>query len=177
MSSLGTRLNPQWQLANATIKLMRLTHLDGTDIGLLDSTSPVLSDPSTIGWVVTDLSGQIDLSNFQMTFDDATITILLVSNLTQTPPGDYNRDGRVDSADYIVWRNTLDQDVEQGAGADGNGNGHIEISDYEIWRSHFGTSSSPFLTVPEPSCLLLLKACLLVSICCRRTATHNKRTD
>lgn len=41
-------------------------------------------------------------------------------------PGDYNRDGTVDAADYIVWR-------------DGLGTTYT-ASDYDVWRAHFGQS-------------------------------------
>jgi hypothetical protein len=49
--------------------------------------------------------------------------------------GDYNHDGTVDAADYVVWRN------------DGAPPG-----DYETWRAHFGTTASSGtlpLSVPE----------------------------
>jgi serralysin len=61
-------------------------------------------------------------------------------SLTPTPIllGDYNKDGRVDGADYAVWRNTQGQSVAEGAGADGSFDGQITAADYNVWRSHFG---------------------------------------
>lgn len=53
-------------------------------------------------------------------------------------PGDYNRDGLVNAADYTVWRDALGQTVTPGVGADGDGSGTIDAADYSIWRSHFG---------------------------------------
>ncbi len=69
-----------------------------------------------------------------------------------TPPiaGDFNDDGSVDAADYIVWRK--------------NGGSEAE---YEIWRSHFGESepsTPPVLPVPEP----MWYAMLLPSLFCLR---------
>jgi hypothetical protein len=52
-------------------------------------------------------------------------------------PGDYNRDGSVDAADYIVWRRARGQ-TDAGIDADGNGNGRIDDGDYQVWRSNFG---------------------------------------
>jgi hypothetical protein len=51
--------------------------------------------------------------------------------------GDYNRDGEVDAADYVVWRKSLD---EQGVGlaADANYDLIVDGADYEIWRRNFG---------------------------------------
>ena len=53
-------------------------------------------------------------------------------------PGDYNQNGEVDAADYIVWRKTLGSDVPNYAGADGDGDGHVGPEDYDVWRAHFG---------------------------------------
>jgi hypothetical protein len=54
-------------------------------------------------------------------------------------PGDYNRDGIVDAADYLVWRDS--QGVAgPGLVADGNRDGVVDSSDYLVWRTHFGNS-------------------------------------
>ena len=76
--------------------------------------------------------------------------------------GDYNENGVVDSADYVVWRNSVGTAVVEFSGADGNGNGLIDQPDYDVWRGHFGTtlgSGAGALTavaVPEPTSALLL---------------------
>lgn len=63
-------------------------------------------------------------------------------------PGDYNADGRVDAADYTVWR-------------DGN-SPDSSPAGYDLWNSNYGrTTPAPARSaaVPEPSaCLLLLFA-------------------
>ena len=68
-----------------------------------------------------------------------------------TIPGDFNNDGRVDAADYVVWRK--------------NGGSH---SDYNTWRANFGQSlvvgtsatapgsAGGSSAVPEPTALVLL---------------------
>jgi T5SS/PEP-CTERM-associated repeat protein len=64
-------------------------------------------------------------------------------------PGDFNSDGVVDAADYIVWRKGLDTTYT--------------LADYDLWRAHFGestVSNTEFslrsgATVPEPGTLLL----------------------
>ena len=43
-------------------------------------------------------------------------------NVLSIPPGDYNQNGFVDAADYVVWRDTLGQ-MGAGLAADGNNNG------------------------------------------------------
>ena len=50
--------------------------------------------------------------------------------------GDYNRDGKVDAADYTVWRDTLGSNTFMAA--DGNGNGTIDASDLTKWKTDLG---------------------------------------
>jgi T5SS/PEP-CTERM-associated repeat protein len=75
--------------------------------------------------------------------------------------GDYNGNGTVDSADYVVWRKTFDQTGENLA-ADGNSNGRVDAADYEFWRSRLGNppgSGAAIATaVPEPATITLLFA-------------------
>ena len=57
--------------------------------------------------------------------------------------GDYNGNGTVDAADYVVWRNTVGQNVAFGSGADGDGDGIVGSGDYTAWRSAFGSILAP----------------------------------
>lgn len=75
-------------------------------------------------------------------------------------PGDFNRDGVVDAADYTLWRNSLGATVTSGTGADANGDAVVDWSDYELWKRHYGQEAS-FLVlggrnVPEPMSAILL---------------------
>jgi hypothetical protein len=62
---------------------------------------------------------------------------------TPVIPGDFNYDGAVDAADYVVWRKN------DGAQAG-----------FDTWRAHFGQSAgsgvSANATVPEPTTLVML---------------------
>jgi hypothetical protein len=58
--------------------------------------------------------------------------------------GDYNLNGVVDAADYVVWRKTLGGSVTPYTSADGNGDCKIDDSDRVMWRAHFGQ------TLPAP---------------------------
>jgi hypothetical protein len=75
-------------------------------------------------------------------------------------PGDYNRDDRVDAADYVVWRKTLGQmNVTPYSGADGDGDGDILLADLGVWKANFGMtagsgSGSHASAVPEPASAL-----------------------
>ncbi len=63
---------------------------------------------------------------------------------TNATNADFNNDGRVDAADYTVWRNTLGQSgLTPFSGADGDGDGAITQADYSVWKSHFGEVITP----------------------------------
>ncbi|MCO6044349.1 hypothetical protein NG895_10565 [Aeoliella sp. ICT_H6.2] len=74
-------------------------------------------------------------------------------------PGDFNGDGTVDIADYVVWRNNLGGDS---TALNGNGAGGMTVTsaDYDLWKDHFGDSSAVSSTspqsVPEPSAVILI---------------------
>jgi hypothetical protein len=79
--------------------------------------------------------------------------------------GDFNRDGAVDAADYVLWRNDRGQ-VGVGLPTDGNGDGLVDDLDYDLWRSHFGQTAGSgaalpsavalSANVPEPTAIALL---------------------
>ena len=86
--------------------------------------------------------------------------------------GDYNRDGAVDAADYVVWRRAMQGDIN--LAADGSHNGVIDRADYDVWRIHFGSTASPAYVevAPEPtSCSLIL----IAAITCR--LARRQRTE
>jgi hypothetical protein len=63
------------------------------------------------------------------------------------PMRDFNGNGTVDAADYVLWRDMLGQ-VASGLAADANGNGVVELFDYDLWRADFGR---PAATEPADS--------------------------
>ncbi|MCA9189574.1 MAG: hypothetical protein KDA99_28320, partial [Planctomycetales bacterium] len=75
-----------------------------------------------------------------------------IAGVTGTPTllGDYNRNGKVDAADYTVWKDNFSSTVN--LAADGNGNGVVDAADYTVWKDNFGATTSRSVTeaVPEP---------------------------
>lgn len=58
--------------------------------------------------------------------------------LPTTTPGDFNADGRVDAADYSLWRDNLGRSVAPLTAGDATGDGLVDQADYRTWRAHFG---------------------------------------
>jgi hypothetical protein len=100
-------------------------------------------------------------------------TLIAIERITAVA-GDYNRNGVVDAADYVVWRDTLGQAVENGSLADGDRDGIVNNDDYAVWRTHFGeraaTASGIASSVPEPksSLHILCAASLSMAVALRR---------
>lgn len=79
--------------------------------------------------------------------------------------GDYNKDGVVSTADYVIWRKKVGSTGNDSADnpADGNHDYNVNASDYTVFRAHFGqpfNNGSPGAgssyglsssTIPEPT--------------------------
>jgi hypothetical protein len=81
--------------------------------------------------------------------------------------GDFNSDGSVDAADYVLWRKYRGDVTEAAINNNGNGLNGIDSADYDLWRAHFapgpalgaGGSMSLSVAVPEAT-----SACLILGI-------------
>jgi hypothetical protein len=75
-----------------------------------------------------------------------------------TLASDYNGNGVVDAADYVVWRDTLGSTAD--LTADGNNNGVVDAADFNLWRNQFGNllagGASSAASAPEPRAVLQL---------------------
>lgn len=80
------------------------------------------------------------------------IEFLVVDNLA----GDYNNhDGRVDAADYTVWRDSYGQSGPN-LPADGDGDLQIGPGDYGVWKATYGAVGGGAEGVPEPAGVALV---------------------
>jgi hypothetical protein len=55
--------------------------------------------------------------------------------------GDYNLDGVVDAADYVLWRKLVGSAVD--LRADGDGDGDVDADDRGVWAANFGNVLTP----------------------------------
>jgi hypothetical protein len=99
--------------------------------------------------------------------------------------GDYNKNGIVDAADYVVWRKMY---LQSGSGlaADGNADGQVDDYDYDVWVAALGQaapgsgagalgSDRIHAAVPEPASIILFAtAAVLASWAGARRSRNQK---
>jgi hypothetical protein len=109
----------------------------------------LFSAPLSQAWDIL-ASSQVSISGGYLNFVLAPLsgTYILV-NASLLIPGDYNHNGVVDAADYVMWRKGLGTIYTQ--------------NDYSVWLANFGrgtagSGSGPIASaaVPEPTSLVLL---------------------
>jgi hypothetical protein len=92
-------------------------------------------------------------------------------------PGDYNGNGTVDAADYVVWRDNLG--ASEGTLLNDIDGGAIDQDQYDTWRVNFGATASGTLAafeesaVPEPASGILLIAASFSVTCFRSRRIWN----
>lgn len=86
-------------------------------------------------------------------------------------PGDYNNNGRVDMADYVVWRDHLGTSFQLPNEVSGTTPGTVTTEDYTAWRARFGNTSGAgsgtslqSASVPEPGSIVLAAAATCVVV-------------
>lgn len=82
---------------------------------------------------------------------------LLATLPDPTLDGDYNDDGVINLADYVVWRNNLGSSTS----LPNDSTPGVDEGDYTVWKLNFGLSnnlsaSTSITGVPEPNSVLLL---------------------
>ena len=136
----------------------------------------------TNGVLNSDIASIIDLDHWTLgdvIEANTSVTHLQNNVFFVTTPGDYNGDGVVDMADYVVWRKAAGT---TNVWADGDGNGTVGPEDYNIWRTAFGagvaTGQSIPAAVPEPTSLafavIMLLSCRFVRPAKNITIIHVK---
>jgi hypothetical protein len=113
------------------------------------------------GWQQIRIGGPSGLTSAggSMIFDN-----VMLSLVDLPPPGgltgDYNDDGTVDAADYVVWRKNLGTNTQLENEGEGITPGMVTTEDYDIWVDNFGNTPPPGLglsaVVPEPATVAIV---------------------
>jgi hypothetical protein len=177
-----------WQIADSGNTVLSLTDTDTAATGMrLDVTLTgadtydlaIYTNPLSANPVLAySQSGALDhpgapvdwfsITFFNPTTDTATpptmATDLYIRSMEITGPappgvpGDYNKDGTVNAADYVVWREHLGQTFQLDNEVSGVTPGSVTPDDYTAWRARFGNTSGSgtgntvaIAAVPEPS--------------------------
>jgi gluconolactonase len=96
-------------------------------------------------------------------------------NIATPATGDYNGNGVVDAADYVVWRDTVGSTTN--FAADGTGDHVIDQADYDWWVGKFAAAGSASGStgrqnaIPEPGTFALAAIALLSLLCLRLRPT------
>jgi hypothetical protein len=135
---------------------------------------PMPTEPQVVAFDNTYAQGPVGLissSAAGLPSDSTTYRFVHVADTHLTAPrltGDYNQNGEVDAADYVVWRNGIGTTYATG--------------DYDVWLANFGqtsgsgaagyplgASADPLsAAVSEPTTLLVLLAGALEAYRCQR---------
>jgi hypothetical protein len=191
IGEVTTPIDPVFGSMNLTYKVFIDGVQQGGTIGpndVLSATCCILgqspNDETGIGWQefgnppdeTVHFRGQLAMTrlSYGVLYDpEEMINFSLFQPATPANNGDYNANGVVDAADYVVWRKTLGQGVPNGSGADGDGNGTIGPDDYTHWRMRFGavvagSGLGAGRAAPEPSAAFLCLCCLVLTANGRR---------
>jgi spore coat protein A, manganese oxidase len=143
------------------------------DTGQGGTYSPALGDTFEIMTADSGISSSFDIDvrtalvgglSLEAMYRPNSVHLLIVSGLA----GDYNNDGTVNAADYVVWRrnegttNALPNEPTGGT---------IGAPQYATWRANFGRSlpssgMSNNAAVPEPGAALMFSMILTLFGCC-----------
>ena len=111
-----------------------LNYLEAWDRNVSHTWSSVLTSVALSGGDFDPRLFEVDTTDFKNPISGTFSVVQEGTNLNlqydaapSTLPGDYNQNGTVDAADYVVWRNGLGTTYTQ--------------TDYDVWRANFGTTA------------------------------------
>jgi fibronectin-binding autotransporter adhesin len=121
-------------------------------------------------WVIATYTGSLTgtfesiTSGFSIDYGSGSNSQITLSAGPMGVPGDYNQNGVVDSADYVLWRNSVGPGSLPNEG--GISPGVVDTADYNFWRARFGATSAAGSgiggsLVPEPGSLYAIAAALV----------------
>jgi hypothetical protein len=156
--------------SGAVIESAPFVPVNGRDFPVLDGRDPNIVEDTWVEGVVNAIAPagtayvRVSLFFIQLNnqggaswFDDVSL-VKLTPNVVVLD-GDFNMDGAVDAADYVMWRKN-----------------DMSPAGYTLWRTNFGRTSgaggAANAAVPEVSASILAVFALLAGVSCRRRSAH-----
>jgi hypothetical protein len=180
-----TPSGPAWLIASVKFQTLQNSGAIGYSLQIGDNGMNYLNESTSLATAVFGVDTVVPTpaayhadTNRSTTLpnDDPDITITASIAL----PGDYNHNGFVDAADYVIWRDSRGRTgsalLADGTSSNLNGipNNVVDTFDYNFWVSKFGTfapgagsGSLASGTVPEPASAVLLGIGLALAVVCR----------
>jgi hypothetical protein len=155
----GARID--FKLSSASTYEMKMTPLDNPAAAV--TTTGSLSNPASTGpidWI------EFQFFNTPSSASSNTDFYIKSMQIIAAPPGvpaDYNGNGTVDAADYVLWRKHEGENYRLANEVSNETPGRVTAEDYSAWWSRFGSRAAGAGTaatigdaVPEPNFLALL---------------------
>jgi hypothetical protein len=116
----------------------------------------------------SDIGDDANFATLQFTlFDNVKVETIAAP----APDADFNNDGKVDGADFLIWQRGNGAAGNNGAG-DADGDGQVNTTDLDVWKMAFGgAATAATAAAPEPASLgLVLSAAIATGRGRRRRA-------
>jgi hypothetical protein len=151
---------------SSSTKLLAIT--GNLDLSALGNTLNVIDLGKTgTSWLLATVTGTLT-GTFESVTGGYTVDYGVMTpgqlrlNFAGGVAGDYNQDGTVNAADYVVWREATSVGLTSLPNEGGISLGSVDAADYNFWRSRFGATSAAGsgsamggAAVPEPTTGLL----------------------
>jgi hypothetical protein len=156
-------LDPVGSILGSGMNARLFSNADGTVVYEPGSTVSATFGGTQFNWTISytgditwDGNGDTGVVSGISESGGTDIVLMGLSSVDIGLPGDFNNDGKVDAADYVVWRKT-----------DGTQPGYAE------WRTNFGRTAEPpglgqNAAVPEPALVPLLLVPIIAGFAKRR---------
>jgi hypothetical protein len=166
-------LDPAGSILGSGTNARLFSNADGSTVYQPGSTVSAVFGGTQFNWTISytgdilwDGNGDTGVVTSVSEAGGTDIVLIGLSSVDIGLPGDFNNDGTVDAADYVVWRKT-----------DGAQPG------YNDWRTNFGRTSAPgaaaglssSASVPEPATSLMCAMALVAFYIRRRTLAQTRQ--
>lgn len=128
----------------------------GVKMDLNNANATDAANGYTYGWIGIKITNEADATGQVVGYGYETQPgVSIQAGTTGARAGDYNNDGKVDAADYVLWRNGGPLQNESATP------GAVTVEDYTAWRLNFagtnaaGAGLGSGSAVPEPGSLLM----------------------